>query len=381
MRGLLLVAAAAYAVSGAMTCVTCGGCPSADYRDVNPPVTAAPLPSAPILPAGLNTTMYPPPRKALIMQNNASEVIVQPVQPSFPASNFTDYYGCPHQQAGLRNWHDASIWASGAVPMTPGMDITLPHNMSVLISSCSIPADLVFGTVTIPADSALILADANITLHAHGFILQGAFLAGSATCRLRSYINVTLHGTRPRRQAIRDSLEWTKGFAVTGRIELHGALYSATWSRLAQEVLPGDRVVFTQDSLNWEPGQNVVLTTTALKDARDFSEMETFNITRIWRLSANHPATAVELSRPVKYRHYVGKEYQAELALLSRRLTVQGSETDSEPTDIYPIACTTSYGSSPCGNSSLTGYGGHIMVMGSAVRGGTSLIRLWGCLG
>jgi len=199
----------------------------------------------------------------------------------------------------------------------------------------------------------LILADANTTLHAHGFILQGAFLAGSATCRLRSYINITLHGTRPQRQAIRASLEWAKGFAVTGRMELHGALSSATWSRLAQEVLPGDRVVFTQDSLNWEPGQNVVLTTTALKNARDFSEMETFNITRIWRLSADHPATAAELSRPVKYRHYVVEEYQAELALLSRRLTVQGSETDSEPADIFPIACTSpTCGSFPCGNSS-----------------------------
>jgi len=203
---------------------------------------------------------------------------------------------------------------------------------------------------------------------------NASLLMGSETCRLRSYVTLTFHGTRPRPTAIQDSVEWEKGISCAGRCEMHGARYGATWSRLASDVQPGDTWIFVQERVNWEVGQTVLLTTTALKDARDYHENEIFNITHIYRVAGPQDevlgnVTVVHVSRPVVYRHYAGREYQAELALLSRRITVQGAANDSEPTDNYPVACSDkNYASYPCANH-LTGYGAQIRIMGAKAIG------------
>jgi hypothetical protein len=74
--------------------------------------------------------------------------------------------------------------------------------------------------------------------------------------------------------------------------------------------------------------------------------------------------------------HYAGREYQAEVALLSRRVTIQGAADDSPPTDaVGPVLCTPTPSAAavflrlPCGNWSLTGYGGHVMVSGAGATG------------
>jgi hypothetical protein len=203
---------------------------------------------------------------------------------------------------------------------------------------------------------------------------NASLLMGSETCRLRSYVTLTFHGARPRPTAIQDSVEWEKGISCAGRCEMHGARYGATWSRLASDVQPGDTWIFVQERVNWEVGQTVLLTTTASKDARDYHENEIFNITHIYRVASPQDevlgnVTAVHVSRPVVYRHYAGREYQAELALLSRRITVQGAANDSEPTDNYPVACSDkNYVSYPCANH-LTGYGAQIRIMGAKAVG------------
>ena len=62
-------------------------------------------------------------------------------------------------------------------------------------------------------------------------------------------------------------------------------------------------------------------------------------------------------------------------------MEVQGSAADSEPTDTTPIACTTSRwalgsDSVPCANSFLTGFGGHVLVMGQGRVSGVEFFRM-----
>ena len=106
-------------------------------------------------------------------------------------------------------------------------------------------------------------------LEATGIHVLGALRAGSATCRLDTRMTITLHGSRPSTRADLDALSFsTKGIHVSGSgaLELHGRLYHRTWARLARSVQPGDTSVRLQRAVNWEAGQEVVLTTTAIKE-------------------------------------------------------------------------------------------------------------------
>lgn len=282
--------------------------------------------------------------------------------------------------SGLKVWHDPATWPSGVVPSVAGAAVTLPANTAVLITSCSIPADLVFGLISIPATSSLVLADADISLQATGIDVAGALIAGSESCRLRSNITITLHGRRPTPGVMMTSNATDKGIVVsgTGRLDLHGALYSDTWSRLASQAWVGDTWIFLQTLVNREAGQEIVVMTTTLKDSRDYTENEVRRVRRVLRVWPGSPITAVELDAPLTRNHYAGQEYQAEVALLSRRLRVQGDPVNSEPMDNTPVACSDStFTSYPCENRFLTGYGGHIMVMGASAAGRLSGVQLY----
>lgn len=72
----------------------------------------------------------------------------------------------------------------------------------------------------------------------------GSLFAGSETCRLRNKITFTLHGTRGAQSLPADP--WIKGMGVTGSIDLHGAQYYPTWTRLAMTAKIGDTWLYVQ---------------------------------------------------------------------------------------------------------------------------------------
>jgi hypothetical protein len=317
----------------------------------------------------------PAPRLPLVLSR--SERVVTPAQPlPVDLAAMTARDGCPHLAPGLRPWHDPALWGpNGTVP--EGGIVVLPANTSVLLASCSLAPSSVFDSITVPEGSALVFADADVTLRAYSVTVQGALRAGGPTCRLLSRVNITLYGSRPgpdttaRIDALPHS---TKTVMATGRgsIDLHGAQYAVTWSRLASRALRNDSWVYLQDALNWEPGQSVIVVTTALKEARDYSESEERVIRSVYALPGYANVTAVELDRPLNFSHWSSPEYQGEVGLLSRRLSVQGWWGDSLPTDVQPAGrrCSDSYFSSiPCANHSLSGFGGQVMVMGPRAQG------------
>lgn len=229
-----------------------------------------------------------------------------------------------------------------------------------------------YGLITVPSTSELIFADEDISLATTGILIEGAFRAGSPTCRLLSgAISITLHGERP---ASGSTIAFTyKGIVVqeAGTLALHGTPYYQTWSRLAATGTEGESTIFLQDRVNWQVGQEIVVTNTQMRDTRDWHQNEVHVISGLDACSHLGPnITAVHLASPLQYGHYGGKEYQAEVGLLSRTIIVQGSAADSEPTDSTPVGCTDydNYESYPC--DILTGFGGHIMAQGT---GGASL--------
>jgi len=233
----------------------------------------------------------------------------------------------------------------------------------------------VLGIITVPESSELIFGEdaTGIEFDASGFNVNGVLKAGSETCRIEKKININLHGSR------RDTSNNAtyKGIKISrnGILELHGKRYFRTWTRLAETVSPGSKMILLQHEVNWEPGQQIVLVTTAMKDAREFHENEVLTVDYL-------SGVEVHLTTPVEFHHVANSGYQGEVGLLSRVITISGSSTDSEPTDPDPGNCVgrSIYGNRDmqCPDTELTGFGGHIMVKngGRGYVEGVELFRM-----
>ena len=329
--------------------------------------TYSSLPTAPVFPTSTLDAGLTPALSALVTGHWSEVAVMQRPVAVTPVSNPAQT-NCPHLTGTFVDFHSLGFTNDG--------DVNIPANSRVLVSSCSIPSGVVFKKVTIPSTSELIFGDASIHFQAKAIhVAGGKLLIGSATCRLRNKVTITLHGARP---ASVPSDVSTKGiWSVDGTVEMHGALYTQTWTRLAKTINPGDDLIFIQDMVNWQPGQSIVVTTTEIKDSRDYNRNEERIISQVYRTLHTNVA-AIRVTQGFTYKHYGGRAYQAEVGLLSRNILVQGSALDSEPTDTANAVCVSEGDSTyPCNDKYLTGYGVHMRMEGPATVGRLSGVEYY----
>jgi hypothetical protein len=170
------------------------------------------------------------------------------------------------------------------------------------------------------------------------------------------------------------------------------SIFQPTWTRLARTAGPSSAVgsgvlndpsiIFVQEAVNWEVGQQIVVTTSILLDCDDSYKwpycapcFDSFNgvteaqsscksqphqneiRTIIGLAQAPHQPsspkgtyTAIQVDKPLIYTHYAGQEYQSEVSLLSRRINFAGEESNDF-------------------------FGGHVMISGPSARGRISGTR------
>ncbi|KYQ92991.1 hypothetical protein DLAC_05595 [Tieghemostelium lacteum] len=254
-----------------------------------------------------------------------------------------DYSLCPHLQSGLKHWHDPSTWPGASVPL-PNSVITLPANTKVLVSSCSLSTDT-YQKIIVPATSELIFSDAPIVLNVKDIYVEGKFYIGSKDCRLNSTVQVNFYGAKTTTDTI-SSMMGSKGIGVskTGFLSINGKQYHNTWSRLAQSAFPGDTLIFVQDNINWEVGQEVVLTTSTWKD--EFTKQN-----EVRKISAIQ-GKKVLLDKPLNFLHFASEDYQVEVGLLSRRIVFKSMDGLNDF------------------------FGGHVLMMGEGQISGLQLINM-----
>jgi hypothetical protein len=137
-----------------------------------------------------------------------------------------------------------------------------------------------------------------------------------------------------------------------------------------------------QDKVNWMPGQEIILVTTAIKDSREWHRNEIAIVKMVVLNPRTGVGAAVFVTNPLSTQHLATSAYQGEVGLLTRVIKIQG-DSESEPTDLDPLNCVSTrsnFGDKavPCPNSQLTGYGGHIIVYegGKGYVEGVELYRM-----
>lgn len=363
-----LLGAVMIVLVGTQPRVVSAECPSAEYRDE---ASSVPWPA---VPASVSAAW--PRDEPAVTWDLASSLATIPYMGDASLSSAQEQLGCPHLEPDLANWHDPTTWG-GSVPLPPD-DVTLPEGTAVLVSSCSLAETGVYGTITVPPTSRLVFADAAIELRAQGVSVQGSLQAGSETCRLRGQVTITLHGAR-----VDSPAPTYKGIDVgmSGQLDLHGALFHPTWTRLAATAETGDTTLLLQHCVSWEPGQTLFIATTSFKDSRDFNRNDEAEIAAVRCLHTPQGTFGeVTLGAGLQFPHWAGMgSYQAEVGLLSRAIVVRGSSDDSEPTDTSSTRCTDASSPVeffPCEGNYLTGFGGHIQVAGEGRVSGVELQRM-----
>ena len=264
----------------------------------------------------------------------SSPYVDVPFAPNIPTPTQSN---CPHLRSGLSNWHDPSIWPGSVVPQANGSPITIPSGLSVLISSCSLDPNGVYGTIYVPAGTELIFSDAPIQMRVQNIHVNGGHLwIGSETCRLYSHITITLDDSAT-------NVSWLGRKGITsidsGIIDIHGKLFQKTWTRIASPAILNDDRVLLMEDVNWEVGQKVALISTVWRD-HIAKQNEVLTIKAI-------EGRKVQFEERLNYYHHAGIEYQAEIVLLSRRILIQGDEISE---------------------TRLPNIGGHILVNGDIGR-------------
>jgi len=320
---------------------------------------------------GTTTTItYDPfPSGPYITPNTNSRVVTLPNPPN-PATT-TARTGCPHLMSSAKNFHDATTWPGGTL-LQANQDIALPPNSVVVLTRTYM---IKLGTITIPSSFQLVIGEnANgIKLDVDGIHVQGRLRAGSETCPIIKPIVITLHGSRPADAVANPPGPAAKGIDVDGgKLDLHGKRYYQTWSRLAKNVQVGDQVLLLQNQVNWEPGQKIVLVTSSIHDSRAWHQNEELTVNVVHPNPPTGLGAIVYIKEPVQYPHTANENYQVEVGLLTRMIKVQGSSSDSEPSDPDPLTCKTDPSlpqwdffydlPHPCMDKETTGYGGHVIV-------------------
>jgi hypothetical protein len=367
-------------------CPNHSGCPvdSPTSAPTPPPIetaTNSPEGSPTAAPQETDYGPYPAGPYISVQQNSERITLPEPATVSLSIASNTD---CPHTGADVVYWDDASTWGASGIPDTANQDVAVPSGSRVVIRS-TIP--VVLGVVTVPAGSDLIIGSNvnGIDVHVAGMEVAGRLIVGSETCRLDTPVTITLHGSRPRDAVTSVPSESYKGIHVTGVLSLHGKRYFHTWSRLAKTAEARSSVLMLQNPVNWESGQEVVIVTSAIKDSIEYHQNEVRTVRAVHTSPPSGVGAIVYLTEPVDYSHIANSNYQVEVGLLTRTVKVQGSESDSEPTDPDPLSCTTpldnwwwiqSFTGQPCENKELTGFGGHIIVRGGG-RGYVEGVELY----
>jgi hypothetical protein len=247
-------------------------------------------------------------------------------------------------------WYESRIWPNGKLP-TATEDVVIPAGRTVtLAGTCRAKTILVNGKLNAVNWQA---GGAWINLETEGILVSGTSAVLEIGTETQPYFadgkcTITLKGAK-----VMNASGTYKGILVQngGTLDLHGKK-KMSWTNLSATANIGAKSITLKQAVDWEIGDVIVLTSTALAD-KATNSWENVDQVEIQAISTDKKT--ITLKTALKFKHIGGsKSYTrakdgkkwnvdifGEVGLLSHYIKIQ---SDIEETDVV-------------------GFGGHIMVM------------------
>ena len=193
------------------------------------------------------------------------------------------------------------------------------------------------GQIYIPSNTTLIFDDADIDFHVREIYNEGTIYVGNEYCRLYSNINFYFYGSKSDSSTHNDDVSKpSKGIINVGTLQVHGRLFDPTWTKIATTAFPGDDRIYLQESVNWEPGMEIVIMTSVWEDFEYDHQNERRTIVSVGNSSwadSNVIYFGNKTANKLNFTHYAGEEYQTEVMLITRNIKFIGVDSDDDDSD------------------------------------------------
>ena len=129
-----------------------------------------------------------------------------------------------------------------------------------------------------------------------------------------------------------------KALGVFGRLQLFGKRHNVHWTRLAKTINTGDNIVELVDQVDWEEGDEILITTTTF---------ESKQAEKLIIRSIQNGGKTLELETAALHRH-IGVEYSigrfhfrlsAKVALLTRNIRIEGANDPARSLEDQSFGC------------------------------------------
>lgn len=266
--------------------------------------------------------------KGQVIDDGYSEVFEVVTMGGFTPSLVTSPLNCPHLAVDL-----TQLQTTGSMM---DQDLVIVSGEKLLVTANSWSSSDILRRITVQNGATLVFNDEAMNVHVREIVVEeNAVLSiGSESCRLASSISITFHGSNATSSST-DDITGTpsKGLISRGTVDIHGKLYHPTWTRLATTAAKGETSIRLQQHVNWEVGQEILLTPTVFYDCSDewkdgfcggnSHQNEVRTITSV-SMDDSTSVYEIAIDAPLTFDHYAGLEYQGEVALLSRSIQVVG---------------------------------------------------------
>ncbi len=229
-------------------------------------------------------------------------------------------------------WSNVSIWPNEELPKA-GEDVYINCSFHVLVD-IMIPR---LATLTICG--GLELDDSmDHVVEADLIILEGGLLiAGYPDTEFTHKVKFVLHGNNssPERYLNNGPVLGAKAMGVFGELILHAETKDTLWTRLEETAITGDSTITVVDSIDWEAGDEIVITSTSF----EADETEKFEVLEV-------SGRKITLDGVLQYDHIAEETYpliSAEVGLLTRNIVIENG--GSEQADEEAFGCRVLVGS------------------------------------
>ncbi|VDP87119.1 unnamed protein product [Echinostoma caproni] len=164
-----------------------------------------------------------------------------------------------------------------------------------------------------------------------------------------------------------------------GTLELHGLPRAVTWTRLAQPADVGSRTLVLKQPVDWQPGEEIVITSTGGPTAHNENEVH-----RIQSISNNRKTLTLidsiqypKISTTIQYSNGVSGFFAAEVGLLTRNVLIHGDPDSTVPSSVPQcstdfstgqFATQTCYQGNPTDQMGEDQFGGHVHIGGPVIN-------------